>query len=67
MTKVFEQYGYHSRMISVHLDKDICLECGQDKTVIIFDSSDGEYSPMSFCLACIEKFFNPDPKNTQHN
>lgn len=67
MTKVFEQYGCHSRMISVDLNADMCLKCDQDKVVLTFDSSDGEYSPMNFCLKCIEDFFDAPRECKQHN
>lgn len=58
MSNVFHGDGNHCRNIDVDLSKDRCLKCGEEKIVLGFDSSDGEYSVMFFCLQCINGFFS---------
>ena len=59
MTKpllVFEACGQYDRTIEVKKDFRKCFECRKEKDVLTFDSSDGEYTTMRFCIECLQKF-----------
>jgi hypothetical protein len=58
MEQLFAACGRYSRAILVNRTQAVCMECGEDKKCLAFDSSDGEYSTMTFCKKCIEKFFD---------
>lgn len=56
MTENFTGCGNHSRTISVKSEIAKCFECKENKPVLIFDSSNEEYTPMRFCIDCLRKF-----------
>jgi hypothetical protein len=35
-----------------------CFECRQEKPILGFDNSDGEYTEMKFCIDCLKEFSN---------
>lgn len=55
--EMFVACGKYSRKIEVLRGKDKCFECQEKKEVLKFDSSDGEYSTMIFCMDCLKGFF----------
>lgn len=57
MGQLFYACGRYSRAITVGIEQEACMECGEKEKCISFDSSEGEYSAMTFCKPCIDKFF----------
>lgn len=53
---LFSISGHHGRSVEVWKEKLLCLECQIEKECLCFDSSDDEYSTLSFCMKCLSKF-----------
>lgn len=56
MEKCFVATGSYGRPIEVFKTEGLCFECKRLATVLEFDSSDGEYTAMRFCLKCLKDF-----------
>ena len=54
----FTAYGKHSRTVEVKIRDDVCFECRYKKKVLVFDNSNDEYTPMRFCIECLQDFHN---------
>jgi hypothetical protein len=67
MEQLFTACGRYSRAITVGLEQTVCMECGEKEKCLSFDSSDGEYSTMTFCKSCIDKFFNGYVSNSDYS
>jgi len=51
--------GGYGRTMSIRTPyQAICDVCKKWKTVISFDSSDGEYSDIRICMECVNKVFS---------
>jgi len=48
--------GHHSRSVEIWKSEGVCFECRQKKHILKFDSSDGEYTEMQFCIDCLKDF-----------
>ena len=57
MTRVFLASGRHGRAIKVNKTSGKCFDCGLVRDILAFDSSNGEYSTMHFCLECLTYFY----------
>lgn len=54
--KCFVAQGAYSNPIEVIKTEGLCFECKCLTPVLEFDSSDGEYTAMRFCLGCLKDF-----------
>ena len=67
MEQLFSACGRYSRTITISSDEATCMECGNKAKCLAFDSSDGEYTTMTFCKSCIDKFFNGYMSNSDYS
>lgn len=65
--QLFEACGKYSRTIDLFKSIEICFQCRSKKECLIFDSSDGEYSEIIFCLECLNKFGKGFVSNSTYN
>lgn len=56
MKQLFSAKGGHSNEVSIYQDDGKCFECKTVKKCLYFDSSEGEYTEMIFCIECLTRF-----------
>lgn len=53
---LFTAHGQCSRTIEVKKMKGFCFECKKTTDILYFDNSDLEYTPLKFCIDCLNEF-----------
>jgi hypothetical protein len=54
MNVIFNCTGNYGRSVVVWKEEDECLLCKEKKKCLNFDSSDDEYSTITFCYECLK-------------
>ena len=65
--QLFEACGKYARTIDVFKATRDCYQCREKKECLVFDSSDGEYSEIIFCIQCLNKFGDGLVSNSTYN